>query len=122
MCMWFLLQQVDAFTDAAFGGNPASVVLIPPGSTLSDSDRLSIAAETKQSMTAFLEPVAHQGATASQQNLFQAADRFRLRWFTPSVEYRLCGHATLASAAALFQGKRRRVRCQPMHARILWLV
>lgn len=102
------VYQVDAFTDAAFGGNPASVVLLPPGSRLSDSERFNIAAETKQSMTAFLEPVAdvaHQGTAASQQSLFQSADRFRLRWFTPAVEYRLCGHATLASAAALFQGQ-----------------
>jgi len=55
-----------------------------------------IAAEMNLSETAFLSPI---------DGNFDTASRFRLRWFTPLVEVPLCGHATLASAAVLFQEK-----------------
>ncbi|MGB6976257.1 MAG: PhzF family phenazine biosynthesis protein [Gammaproteobacteria bacterium] len=74
------LYQVDAFTDRLFAGNPAAVCLLT--SWLPDSTLQQIAAENNLSETAFLVP---QG------------DDYHIRWFTPLVEVKLCGHATLAS-------------------------
>ncbi|WP_128544839.1 PhzF family phenazine biosynthesis protein [Larkinella soli] len=79
--------QVDAFTDRAFAGNPAGVCLLDDV-LLTDDQLRSVAAEINQSETAFLWP---------------EQDGFRLRWFTPTVEVELCGHATLASANVLWQ-------------------
>ena len=79
------LYQVDAFTSRLFGGNPAAVV--PLESWLPDSTLQSIAAENNLAETAFFVP---------------GTQSFKLRWFTPEVEVRLCGHATLASAYVLF--------------------
>src|SRR4051812_10281444 len=78
--------HIDAFTDAAFRGNPAAVVLL-------DSPRDAylmqcVAAEMNLSETAF---VVRDGG------------QFGLRWFTPLAEVDLCGHATLASAHALWE-------------------
>ena len=78
--------QIDAFTEQRFAGNPAAVCLL-------DDDRdaawmQAVAAEMNLSETAFVRP--HDGS-------------FGLRWFTPSIEVDLCGHATLASAHALWQ-------------------
>lgn len=78
--------QVDAFTTAAFGGNPAAVM--PLTEWLPDATLLAIAAENNLAETAFFVP---------QPNANGGAD-FHLRWFTPVVEMDLCGHATLASA------------------------
>ncbi len=72
--------QIDAFTNTAFGGNPAGVSF---GSGLSDSEMQSIAREMNLSETAFL--------CSSDK-----AD-YKLRWFTPTTEVDLCGHATIAS-------------------------
>jgi PhzF family phenazine biosynthesis protein len=80
------IYQVDAFTSRLFGGNPAAVILMsefPDDALLRD-----IAAENNLPETAFLVP--HEG-------------QYRLRWFTPTVEVPLCGHATLASAAVVMQ-------------------
>ncbi|MGO3868661.1 MAG: PhzF family phenazine biosynthesis protein [Alcaligenes sp.] len=80
------IYQVDAFTDTLFAGNPAAVVLL---SEFPDDALLqSIAQENNLAETAFLVP--------------QGQD-FGLRWFTPTVEMPLCGHATLASAAVVLQ-------------------
>lgn len=76
---------IDAFTDKPFSGNPAAVCILP--SPLSESKMRLIAAEMNLSETAFLSP---------------EGDGFRLRWFTPTSEVSLCGHATLASAHALW--------------------
>ncbi|HVZ70864.1 MAG TPA: PhzF family phenazine biosynthesis protein [Polyangia bacterium] len=76
--------QVDAFTDRAFAGNPAAVC--PLTAPISDTLMQDIAAENNLSETAFFHP---------------AGDGFALRWFTPTVEVELCGHATLASAFVL---------------------
>jgi PhzF family phenazine biosynthesis protein len=73
--------QVDAFTSKAFGGNPAAVMPLPEW--LPDPTLQAIAAEHNLAETAFFVP--------------QGRD-FHLRWFTPTVEMPLCGHATLASA------------------------
>jgi PhzF family phenazine biosynthesis protein len=80
------LYQVDAFTNAPFAGNPAAVCLL---STSRDADWMQdVAAEMNLSETAFLHP--------------QRDGAYRLRWFTPTHEVDLCGHATLASAHVLW--------------------
>src|SRR6476659_5850121 len=76
--------QVDAFTDKLFGGNPAAVV--PLNNWLPDETMQAIAAENNLSETAFF--------VSSEED-------YELRWFTPTVEVPLCGHATLASAHVL---------------------
>lgn len=78
--------QVDAFTQAAFGGNPAAVM--PLTEWLPDETLLAIAAENNLAETAFFVP----------QRNGNGGEDFHLRWFTPVVEMDLCGHATLASA------------------------
>lgn len=80
------LYQVDAFTDRPFGGNPAAVC--PLESWLPDEVMQAIAMENNLSETAFF--VAED-------------DGFRLRWFTPTEEVPLCGHATLATAFVMFE-------------------
>jgi len=77
---------IDAFTDKLFGGNPAGVCL--PDSWPHQNIMQSIAAENNLSETAFL---------VKQDN-----GNYKLRWFTPTLEIDLCGHATLASAFVLF--------------------
>lgn len=79
------LYQVDAFTAHRFGGNPAAVV--PLEHWPEDELLRAIAAENNLSETAYLVP--------------RGGD-FELRWFTPTLEIDLCGHATLAAAAVLF--------------------
>jgi PhzF family phenazine biosynthesis protein len=74
------LYQVDAFTSRLFGGNPAAVC--PLAEWLPDRTMQAIAAENNLAETAFFVP---QG------------EGYLLRWFTPTVEVDLCGHATLAS-------------------------
>ena len=81
---------VDAFAEAAYAGNPAGVVLLDE--PRDDSWRRAVAAELRHSETAFVEP-AGLGA-------------WGLRWFTPTVEVDLCGHATLASAHVLWESGR----------------
>lgn len=77
--------QVDAFTDRPFGGNPAAICWL-------DAERettwmQSVAAEMNLSETAFVRKLG---------------DGLELRWFTPTIEVDLCGHATLATAHALW--------------------
>jgi PhzF family phenazine biosynthesis protein len=80
------LFHVDAFTDRPFAGNPAAVCLLP---AWRDERWLqAVAREMNLSETAFL---------------VKQPDHFDLRWFTPTVEVDLCGHATLASAHVLWQ-------------------
>lgn len=81
---------VDAFTDRAFTGNPAAVVLVPPDAPTPTPEWMQqVAAEFSLSETAFVVPLG--------------ASQYRLRWFTPSVEVELCGHATLATAHWLLE-------------------
>lgn len=79
------LYQADAFTDQLFGGNPAAVC--PLQEWLPDEVMQQIAAENNLAETAFFVPKGHE---------------FELRWFTPTSEIDLCGHATLAAAHILF--------------------
>ena len=75
------VYQIDAFTSHVFAGNPAAVC--PLDAWLDDDVMQAIAAENNLSETAFFVP---------------GDDGYSLRWFTPTVEVDLCGHATLASA------------------------
>ena len=83
------LVQVDAFTAEPFAGNPAAVCLLEPGAEPDPAWMQRVAAEMNLSETAFLRPGPEPGA-------------YGLRWFTPTVEVELCGHATLASAHVLW--------------------
>ena len=87
------LVQVDAFADRPFTGNPAAVM--PLDAWLPDDLLQAIALENNLSETAFTIP-ASDGA----------AD-YELRWFTPTLEIALCGHATLASGHVLMGGRER---------------
>ncbi|HEY8258769.1 MAG TPA: PhzF family phenazine biosynthesis protein [Gemmatimonadales bacterium] len=78
--------QVDAFTDTPFAGNPAAVCLLP--APRSEEWMQLVAREMNLAETAFL---------------VRNGDGFDLRWFTPMCEVDLCGHATLASAHALWE-------------------
>jgi PhzF family phenazine biosynthesis protein len=80
------LFQVDSFTAREFSGNPAAVCLLEEPA--SAAWMLSVAAEMNLSETAFL---------------VKRKEGFDLRWFTPSVEVDLCGHATLAAGFVLWQ-------------------
>ena len=82
------IYQVDAFTDRPFTGNPAAVCLLEGPADAAWMQ--SVAAEMNLSETAFLVP----------QNT-----GYGLRWFTPTVEVDLCGHATLASAHVLWESE-----------------
>lgn len=79
------LYQIDAFAGKPFGGNPAAVCLLPESKD--EAWMQSVAAEMNLSETAFL---------------VEQEDGYDLRWFTPKAEVKLCGHATLASAHALW--------------------
>lgn len=95
--------QVDAFTATPCLGNAAAVCVLPSSVLpVSDGVRLAVAQENNLSETAFLEE-AHGDDDAAN-----STSNFRLRWFTPSQEVPLCGHATLAAAAALILGCRNR--------------
>jgi PhzF family phenazine biosynthesis protein len=80
------ITQVDAFTDVPFRGNPAAVCILAREG--SEPWMQQIAMEMNLSETAFLYP---------------EKDGYRLRWFTPTIEVHLCGHATLASAHVLYE-------------------
>lgn len=80
------LFQIDAFALEVFQGNPAAVV--PLDAWLPDAKMQAIAAENNLAETAFFVPTGDGS--------------YHLRWFTPSQEVPLCGHATLASAFVIF--------------------
>jgi PhzF family phenazine biosynthesis protein len=79
--------QVDSFTNRAFAGNPAAVCLLDGPAP--DCWMQDVASEMNLSETAFVYPDQRDGV-------------YKLRWFTPSVEVDLCGHATLATAHVLW--------------------
>jgi PhzF family phenazine biosynthesis protein len=78
---------VDAFTNKPYSGNPAAVIIVEEFPSSEQCQQ--IAAEVNLSETAFIKLLS--------------GNKFHLRWFTPAVEVKLCGHATLASAHILFQ-------------------
>lgn len=79
------LYVIDAFTSRVFGGNPAAVC--PLDEWLPKDVMQQIAMENNLSETAFF---------------VREGERYRLRWFTPTIEVDLCGHATLASSFVIF--------------------
>ncbi len=83
--MGHLLHVVDAFADGPFTGNPAAVCMLP--APAEEAFMQKVAAEMNLSETAFL---------------VRRNDGFELRWFTPTMEVELCGHATLAAAHVLY--------------------
>jgi PhzF family phenazine biosynthesis protein len=85
--MKLTLYQVDAFTNKAFGGNPAAV--IPLEKWIPDELMQNLATENNLSETVFFTPATE-------------GEAYEIRWFTPAVEINLCGHATLASAFVLY--------------------
>ncbi|CAJ1048870.1 phenazine biosynthesis-like domain-containing protein isoform X1 [Xyrichtys novacula] len=87
------VYTVDAFTNLPFKGNPAAIC--PLMHELSDDLYQKIAAEMNLAETAFVTRL-------NPSDNFTTGSRFRLRWFTPTNEVNLCGHATLATAAVLF--------------------
>ena len=93
--------QVDAFTSKVFSGNPAGVCVLEK--PLGDGVMQQIAAENNLAETAFIR---------TDLNPFQ------IRWFTPTVEVDLCGHATLAAAYVLFKEKNIKdiIRFQSLHS------
>ncbi len=80
------IYQLDAFTNEVFAGNPAAVV--PLTEWITDELMQKIAAENNLAETAFYVAEGEQ---------------FHIRWFTPTVEVNLCGHATLATAYTIFE-------------------
>ena len=94
------LYQVDAFTRQPFAGNPAAVCLLDAPAP--ETWMQSMAVEMNLSETAFLHP----------EEDAQGLMGYRLRWFTPKKEVRLCGHATLASAHVLWESGRLAVDAQ----------
>ena len=84
--MGLKIYQVDAFTDKPFSGNPAAVCVLPE--VRDEKWMQNVAMEMNLAETAFL---------------VQQADGYSLRWFTPALEVKLCGHATLASAHILWE-------------------
>lgn len=96
--------QVDAFAHAPFTGNPAAVM--PLEAWLDDAVLQGIAAENNLSETAFTVPTPND-----------AQADYALRWFTPTVEVKLCGHATLASGHVLMEGDA--IRFRTRHAGVL---
>ncbi len=83
------IYQVDSFTDTPFKGNPAGVMLLE--SVLTEEQMQNIAMEMNLSETAFVS---------------QDGDHYKIRFFTPTSEIALCGHATLASAHILYESGR----------------
>lgn len=81
----------DAFSGEIFGGNPAGVVILDEGRDFPKDDiMIKTAAELRYSETAFIKPMG--------------SGRFRIRYFTPTAEVELCGHATIGSFRALMHG------------------
>jgi PhzF family phenazine biosynthesis protein len=80
------IVQVDAFTDRPFSGNPAAVCLLPAPAD-----------------PQWMQDVAREMNLAETAFLVRRSDGFDLRWFTPTVEVDLCGHATVASAHVLWE-------------------
>lgn len=79
------LIQVDAFTAVPFAGNPAAVCVL-----------------TEERSAAWMQQVALEMNLSETAFLLKQTDGYQLRWFTPAVEVKLCGHATLASAHVLW--------------------
>jgi PhzF family phenazine biosynthesis protein len=110
------IYQVDAFTDRVFWGNPAAVCLLEIWPS-----------------RALLQAIARENNLPETAFLVDRGDYYELRWFTPSVEAELCGHATLAAAhvvlqhlhpewlEVVFRSQRRSLRVSRGQESVLWL-
>ena len=116
------LFQVDAFASRPFSGNPAAVCLLRQATDSGDAEAekgddgsfagaswelssevmMKIAAENNLSETAFVRPLPSIASDVDARTAFASSSDFFLRWFTPTIEVNLCGHATMATAAAIF--------------------
>ncbi len=96
--MKLTLYQIDAFADKLFAGNPAAVIPLKrwPGDELMQQ----LAMENNLAETAFFVPA---GKHSSPEGGGREGADFDIRWFTPTLEINLCGHATLASAYVIFE-------------------
>ena len=99
----------NAFTDRLEGGNPAAVVHLPSLTTLPDATLQTIALNFNQPITVFITPLEHCESTVGPSTsgttmTITTKATFGIRWFTCEIEVPLCGHGTLAAAAALFRG------------------
>jgi len=96
---------VDAFTETIFGGNPAGIVLLENGADFPDDEiMLKTAAELRYSESAFIKPLPNQ--------------ELHIRYFTPVSEVNFCGHATIATFAALLKsGFVKNDHVYPIHTR-----
>lgn len=101
------IHQIDAFADTVFAGNPAAVC--PLEQWPDDATLQAIAAENNLAETAFF--VARAGEPGA----------YDLRWFTPTVEVDLCGHATLASAHLVLRRLSPGLEAVRFHTRSGWL-
>jgi predicted PhzF superfamily epimerase YddE/YHI9 len=98
----------NAFTDRLEGGNPAAIVRLPSLTALPDATLQTIAVNFNQPMTVFIAPLAHCNSAVDQSTSpgrTTKMARFGIRWFTPQIEVLLCGHGTIAAAAAVFRGE-----------------
>ena len=88
------ILQIDAFSSRAFSGNPAGVCI------LNDDDPILSAPEGD--LGVWMQSVAMEMNLSETAFLIRENEGFRLRWFTPTLEVDLCGHATLAAAHFLY--------------------
>lgn len=88
---------VDSFADRFGAGNPAAVVLLNSRESRDEFWMQTVAREFNLSETAFVKKIPDSNTTKSK------VPNYRIQFFTPTVQVSLCGHATLASAAALFE-------------------
>ncbi|GAA6015682.1 hypothetical protein JCM10207_008171 [Rhodosporidiobolus poonsookiae] len=102
---------IDAFTSSPYSGNPAAVVLFSSADDSRSADpeyMVKVSREFALSETAFLVPQTPvrespvRTASLVPQSSADSTPNYGLRWFTPTVEFPLCGHATLASSHFLF--------------------
>ena len=104
--MKLTLYQIDAFANKLFAGNPAAVV--PLKKWIDDELMQKLAMENNLAETVFFVPSKNNSSSKggdhrSGAKLGEGAADFDIRWFTPTLEINLCGHATLASAHVIFE-------------------
>jgi PhzF family phenazine biosynthesis protein len=110
------LVQIDAFAECPLEGNPAAVM--PLADWLDDTVMQRVALENNLSETAFVVDRLPADAPAAPD---PSHPTYHLRWFTPAVEVDLCGHATLATAAYLFEDVHRTASTLQFWTRSGWL-
>ncbi|MEU8893208.1 PhzF family phenazine biosynthesis protein [Streptomyces sp. NPDC048442] len=96
------MRTVDAFTSTPFQGNPAAVLLLEDATSFPKDEWLQhVATELNLAETAFAHPLPPTDAATDAPDEHTGPAGWALRWFTPTTEVDLCGHATLATAHVL---------------------